>query len=420
VTAPDDVEVLRRLEQLAAVKPDANATLRALERVRTALTNAPAPRSQWRIPMALRIAACVLVLAGGTVLLLAWIRPSQAAPTFAEVQEKVQGTRAIRFMQNLGLDPPSKKSLVYMQVPGLVRLENPDGTFFIRDNEKHQSLAVDPKGKRAVLTLGLADENGFLNFFNMIRDAAQDVIENLPEQIIDGKKAIGYRVRMGVGQDKKKEASVWVDPKTKLPVRIEMNYKDMTGREVLQRVWSDFVFDAPLDAALFRTTPPEGYVVVTRGLATPLPAPPAEADKRAPLVIPGVGIGSARFGMSKEEVIKALGLPDYLPPEGKGNQLEYLSRGFGLKVEPLRGLVRIDCVTRRIVELKVNDFQGKTKEDIAMGDNEKKIVVAYGEPDLRETHQEMTQLHYFNNYPHMSFNLVDDKLIRFALTTPEP
>jgi outer membrane lipoprotein-sorting protein len=414
VTNPDDAEVLRLLENLAGLQPDAEASARALARVHTTLLNSPAPRSQWRIPMALRIAASVLVLAGGTVLLLAWIRPSQAAPTFAEVQEKVQSARTIRFMRNPGLDG-SKKSLVYMQVPGLVRVENPDGTFFIRDNENHQSLAVDPKGQRAVLTLGLADENGFLNFFNMIRDAAHDVIENLPEQIIDGKKAIGYRVHMGVGQDKKKEACVWVDPKTKLPVRIEMNNKDMTGREVLQYVWSDFVFDAPLDAALFRTTPPEGYVVVTRGLATPLPAPPTEADKRAPLIIPGVGIGSARFGMSKEEITKVLGPPDYLPPEGKGNQLEYLSRGFGLNVDPLRGLVRIDCVTRKAVELKVNDFQGKTKEGIAMGDNEKKIVAAYGEPDRRETHAEMTQLHYFDN---ISFNLVDDKLVRFTLTMP--
>jgi len=419
VTAPDDVEVLRRLEQLAAVKPDANATLRALERVRTALSNAPGPSSRWRIPMYLRIAASVLFLAGGTMLLLGWTWSSGAATAFAEVQEKVQGTRTVTFTETVKVEgEPIRKTCLFIQAPGLLRGEGEDGHISILDSEKHQTLALDPKEKKATLILGLSEMFGVPNIYDLIRNAAQDVLETLPEQMIDGKKAIGYRVRFGVGEDKK-EARVWVDYKTKLPLRIEQSEKDKAGRETAQMVSTDFVFDTPLDAALFRMTPPEGYKLVTMGTATPLPPAPKEADKLAPMVTPLVGIGPARFFMSKEEVIKVLGPPDSIPPEGKGIQLLYFSRGFQVDVTPKRGLVAIHCVTQKTFFTKVNDFRGKMKEGIAMGASEKMIEQAYGKPDARRVIAEST-IHLDYNKMGATFNLAEDKLVGYMLQPTRP
>jgi hypothetical protein len=52
----------------------------------------------------------------------------------------------------------------------------------------------------------------------------------------------------------------WVDPDTKLPIRIEVEYRSthpMSGQS--DWVVSDLIWDAPLDRSLFSTTPPEGY-----------------------------------------------------------------------------------------------------------------------------------------------------------------
>jgi outer membrane lipoprotein-sorting protein len=421
VITPDDAEVLRLLQELAAVQPDATAAARALKRARTALTTSPLPipARRWKNPMKISIAASVLVLASGTFLLLGWIRSSGAAPAFAEVQEKVQGTRSVTLtVTNKVEDRPIGKVRLFVQAPGLLRVEYEDDTIGILERAKHQTLTLNPKQKKAILTLGLSDMMGPPNIYELFLNATQDKLENLPEETIDGKKAIGYRVRFGLAADKK-EARVWVDPTTKLPVRIEQSEKDKSGRETAHMVFSDFVFDAPLDAALFRMTPPEGYTLVTMGSAAPLPAAPAEADKLAPLVTPGVGIGPARFGMSKEEVIKVLGPPDSNPPEAKGIQLLYFSRGFQVDVLPKRGLWFIHCVTQKTTILaKVNDFQGKTKEGIAMGASEKMIVDAYGKPNSRETIEGMTDLRY--NKPDIRFRLREDKLVGYMLYAPPP
>src|SRR5262245_53436596 len=91
---PDDPDIVRRFEQLAALTPDAETTAGALERVRTALVNAPMPRPlfQRRVLMFARIAAVVLLLAGGASLLGWFLSPrADAGLAFAEVQETVQG-----------------------------------------------------------------------------------------------------------------------------------------------------------------------------------------------------------------------------------------------------------------------------------------------------------------------------------------
>jgi outer membrane lipoprotein-sorting protein len=418
VTPPDDATVRRLLEELAGVKPTAKDSARALTRVRSLLAKPAVQPSRWRIPMLARIAAGVVVAVGGSILLFGWIKSSGAAPTFAEVQEKVQATRTVKLTQTTTMpDGSTEKSRIFVQAPGLLRAEGDDGSYAIIDSVKHQSLAVNPKEKKATLLLGMSDKIGPGNFYEMIRNMAKDVVENLPEKTIGSKKAVGYRVRVEFG-DEKKEANVWVDADTKLPVRVELSEKDKTGRGIAT-VISDFVFDAPMNPTLFRMTPPEGYQVTTLGSATPLPAAPTDADQRAPLVSPGVGIGPVRFGMSKEEVIKAIGQPDSIPPEGKGIELRYASRGFSLNVTPSRGLVMIFCYTQKTTFWKTNDFQGKTKEGIVMGDSEKKIVATYGKPNSREEREGGT-IYLQYSEPSIHFTLFGDKLVQYMLQMTRP
>ncbi len=413
---PDDPDFVRRLERLAAITPDAEATARALKRARTALMNAPVPHplSQRRVLMFARMAAVVLFLAGGAALLGWFLVPrASAGLAFADVQEKVQSTRSVTFTVTHVKDgQATSKDRVLILAPGLLRTESAKGYISITDSDRRKSLLIDPAKKKATLILGLA--NLMPNLYDLMRNAAQDVIGNLPERTIDGKKTIGFRVRISAG-DQKREASVWVDPQTKLPVRLEESGKE-DGHEV-GIVLGDIVFDSPLDAALFRLTAPEGYQFETAGLEK-LPSPPTDAERLAPVVTPGVGIGPACFGMSKEEVIKALGEPDSIPAQGRGMSLLYFSRGFQVDVSPRRGLMIIHCVTQKTFLTQVRDFQGKTKEGIVMGASEKAIMQAYGKPAERETNGPET---VYLRYPKLGldFTLFSDKLVQFMLQ-PQP
>ena len=52
--------------------------------------------------------------------------------------------------------------------------------------------------------------------------------------------------------------SVWGDPKTGLPVRIEMTMEIMPNLKVTM---SDFEFNVDMDESLFSVEPPAGYEV---------------------------------------------------------------------------------------------------------------------------------------------------------------
>src|SRR5689334_13791671 len=107
-------------------------------------------------------------------------------------------------------------------------------------------------------------------------DLPAEAAKSLPEQTIDGKKVAGFSYEKSTDTPQGKhtlKVSYWIDPDTKRPVRIEKRFvapatwpKGADGKspEVVKQaevstVISDIVFDAPLDAKLFSTDPPEGY-----------------------------------------------------------------------------------------------------------------------------------------------------------------
>jgi len=60
-------------------------------------------------------------------------------------------------------------------------------------------------------------------------------------------RAIGYRVPIGCDH-----ATVWVDPQTKLPIRIEFSGTNKCVRVEQAFIWSDIVYNVELDESLFR------------------------------------------------------------------------------------------------------------------------------------------------------------------------
>jgi outer membrane protein assembly factor BamE (lipoprotein component of BamABCDE complex) len=209
------------------------------------------------------------------------------------------------------------------------------------------------------------------------------------------------------------EVKVWVEPKSQLPVRLEIVDKDNAGAG--RKMTMDLKFDQPLDEKLFSTEPPAGFTLRTEGVET-APAPRVEdAAVSAPEVKPKEGLGPVKFGMTKEQVIKELGEPDKI--DQKGMALDYLSRGYSVFISPRRGVMMITCYTQATFVVKVADFAGKTKEGVGVGAKSADIVKAFGEADATEKKEQMMQLSY--RKLGLEFTLANDKLVLFSLS-PAP
>jgi hypothetical protein len=126
----------------------------------------------------------------------------------------------------------------------------------IFDYDTSQMLELIPERKKAVL-IDLKDvpedkpENILKEMRNIITELQNDPnvsVEPLGEKEIDGRIAKGFRA---TGPDE--ELTVWADPQTALPIRMEQKWRQM------QFVCTDFQFDVEMDESLFSMEIPEGY-----------------------------------------------------------------------------------------------------------------------------------------------------------------
>src|SRR5262249_27873953 len=126
-------------------------------------------------------------------------------------------------------------------------------------------------------------------------------------------------------------------------------------------------------------------------------------------------IGPARFGMMKEDVLKALGQPDSV--DGRGSILNYLSRGYSLVVSPKRGLFMITCVSQATFATNARDFAGTIREGVAMGASLKDLEKAYGKRDEVEENGPATRYVRYQAL-RLDFTLFNDKVVQFSLQAP--
>jgi hypothetical protein len=131
--------------------------------------------------------------------------------------------------------------------PYYVKLLLADGRIWLLNRRKKQILLMDPEKKTAKITF---IENqppdiheALSNFKNMPRLSSECV----GQRLIDETQAMGYRVPTGHDQ-----ATVWFDPQTQLPIRIEFSRMDKCGQTERAFIWSEIVYDVELDESLFR------------------------------------------------------------------------------------------------------------------------------------------------------------------------
>jgi hypothetical protein len=225
---------------------------------------------------------------------------------FAQVQEQLNKVQSVQYTEVrkdlpsshgmpalIGKNPPQVTSLVMVLGTSLQRKDVtvkagdklPDGCFWalqpghyidIYDARQGKSIVLYPEKKTFQIVgqlISLTDDGKVktekiepdpkIDFYAMIRQTPVDPVKRLPEQSIGGKKVIGF-----VSEEQRKNDrgvdtfrhTFWVDPQTKLPIRIETTMRS-TDPQMGETDWdiSDLVFDAPLDPKLFSAEPPTGY-----------------------------------------------------------------------------------------------------------------------------------------------------------------
>jgi outer membrane lipoprotein-sorting protein len=231
------------------------ATLRAAAEAKTTPFYRRKPkRYAWKIAVAGLLAAGVAIYFSGILS----PRPPLA---FGEIASKLRDARSLTY--KITVKRPKQKEPEKMKIsfkePGWVRAEGEGQISIIDMKQNYKSLILDTKTKTAMLIE-----------YKKAKDAKKDAHEN-PLEMIErlrkladkksdsaGKKRIGDIEAEGFRVEEEGfPLTVWANPKTKMPVLIEMPIR-VAEQENLVTV-SDFQLDPKLDDALFSLEPPEGY-----------------------------------------------------------------------------------------------------------------------------------------------------------------
>lgn len=245
-----------------------------------------------RIPrMAIPIAAAVLLALGGLVYVesLTSVGPPVA---WADVAAKLRDARTLTYSSRIQGSTLPMTARHWMKVPGLMRMESSNGFISIMDGDPETQLFLDAPTKTAYFAKsprkGTAPgeaksapptdqkpEGGYATFvpdvqvvdrvrpegdkfefsgFDKLRNMADKKGEPIGKKQIGEVDAQGFRI-----QENGISYTAWIDPSTRLPLLIEHTFS--AGGKKLTTIMSDFVFDVPLDDALFSIKPPTGYKV---------------------------------------------------------------------------------------------------------------------------------------------------------------
>jgi hypothetical protein len=424
---PDEQEIASRLDRLRQMEPDAVACQHAVDHVRTILLEAPTPRISLspRTRAFLRAAVILFFLGGLAMLISHSSPPGTAASPFVEVQRRVATARSLTYLvTDSNTLERGKPDRIWIQRSHRMRVESPGGQVRIIDLEQHRVLALNTKKKQAQF---LRDSvPSVLNVYDIVDTVQTESMERLPDVHVVGKH---YQVYLALATTYKRtqDVEVWVDAATGLPVSVNIlahtgkewpddgeRRRKPSGGDTKAAMLSEIEIDKEVDARLFSLEPPSDYMIEGIG---PVPAE-AEKNLRAPEMKPLVGIGPARFGMSKEQLIQIFG-----PPLGTGKGvLDYSTHGFRLSLSSRWGLVEILCGDRtsladgRMVRNEC-DFQGKTKEGIGIGSTSKELEATFGKPDVTFTEPPgpvRLSYHKLN----LDVSLADGKVVQFTMRAP--
>jgi hypothetical protein len=439
--------------------------------------------SRWNWPRLPRYAAGGAIAVSLVILLAVLAKHEGVGVAFADVQAAIQRTKTAMIVAEFSKTPWMNHRILYRSDSDVVREEWPNGEVCLRDAKHGRYVVINPKKKTmrdqdfgsiaAGLMPGVGSFSTARELLDYLATIEQRATSRLGSRELDGRTLFGFALpRNTFAKNVHMLCQIWVDPQSHLPVRYEFLPEDPSDLPAgFLHGTLTFTFNQPLDSSLFQFSVPQDYTVLRdESLYMPylslLPPPPKDKKLASPVVVPGVGIGDAKFGMRLEDVLAALGTPDlasnyyeYTPEESRqmreakrkasreadkkglkgldkrnfvsqatqsvcdeitkrepsGINLTYLSRGFLLVLLKDQGLTRISCVGEH---LAMRPFTGKTSNGIALGATMQEIEAAYGPATVKsERNRQGDSGLYYKTLATM-FQLKNDRLNGLSLDKP--
>jgi hypothetical protein len=226
------------------------------------------------------VAAAIIVSA----VLAGWLflKDHAAGPAFADVVEQVKHAKSVTFV---AMVKPTQKSAImeekfYIQGDAfrmeLIGAEDtpvpvhepPVWLAIIADAKQKKALELDFDRKIARAIRG--DEGvwqemakGLANPIEQLRQLKDQDAEKIGEEVLDGRKTQVYRLKkadiIGLRLTGPEVAKVWVDVKTRLPVRIAIERASADGKVDAAFSFDHFGWNESFDPDLFKQEVPKGF-----------------------------------------------------------------------------------------------------------------------------------------------------------------
>jgi hypothetical protein len=220
----EEHEILKSLEILSKIEPDACTAEQALVRTRERLLEKARQEGKinlWRKIMESRIikvaAAAVVIIAIGLFAYWYGGKLDVSTVAWADVITRVDAVRAVIYDRQIQIKQNKYNSKCYVTEDGLIRSELETGTVLIFDFKNGVEVALNP-GKKAFVdhSIGGKRGKGLSNFINWLKNLDQGGGKYIGTDVLDGKE-----VAVFVHEIPYEITTVWVDTKTYLPVRVE-------------------------------------------------------------------------------------------------------------------------------------------------------------------------------------------------------
>ena len=316
-----EAAILERVMSVVASGDSERPVVRTrVEMIRPTFFTRSLTKWRWimRHPVSLATAAAIFVLAVTGVAL--WFHGGGTTPAFADFLQPLLDAKTVKYKTTVDITSPSaagmltmvglsaemQKDLMKATTAEVMMLDanrmrtewemgDKSKKVDIWDGGQGKQLMLEPAEKRATVwnyanvpkdkTLNGNDRGSasprrrpeepwpvacFRSALLDARDKPDVKHESLGEKEIDGRQVVGFRIsRPGMVM------SVWGDPKTGLPVRIESTQAIMSNYKVTM---SDFAFNVDMDESLFSVEPPAGYEVIVKQGHTSDDSPTGEKD----------------------------------------------------------------------------------------------------------------------------------------------
>jgi outer membrane lipoprotein-sorting protein len=172
---------------------------------------------------------------------------------FADVVERLHNARTMTYTANA-----TTEIEIAFKKPGYMRTTMPGGLVTVIDWAQGKGISILPSRKQFIeMEMSNLPHDPAQQQFNVIeklRTLPDRADEELGTSEIDGRVLQGFRVT-----EEDVINTVWIDPKTRDLVRVETEFINAPGMNV---VMTDFQFDVELDDSLFSLTPPAGYTPI--------------------------------------------------------------------------------------------------------------------------------------------------------------